>query len=122
MGCSQAARTLAIKYWADSRRSVDSQVEYYASIALGSISNAKKDEYLSTLLGVTLAMKKDASSSEWTCKYRVKHYLEIGAKKNFDCLPPVAGMRSMICMLYANNMLQLGAREYCGYMVSINSR
>ena len=121
MGCSQAARTLAIKYWADGRRNVD-KVEYYASIALGSISNAKKDEYLSSLLGVTMCMKSDALSSEWTYKYRAKYYLEIGAKKNFVLPIELPNVRSMICIMYADNMLQLGAREYCGYMVSINAR
>ena len=121
MGSSLAARTLALMIWKEGFDEVE--YKYYASIFLGSISNAKKDEFLATLLGCAFSTKSVASSSEWTYKYRAKYYLEIGAKNNFECVPSeVDGLRSMICTMYANNMLQLGAREYCGYMVSTNSR
>ena len=88
--------------------------------ALGSTSNAKEEEYLSTLLGATLSIKSDPLNPDWTKDYRAKYYLEIGAKKNFDCLPSeVPKVKKLICMLYANNMRRLGMREYDGYMYEI---
>lgn len=111
LGERSAAEALAINHYVD-RDSCD-KVEYYASIALGSISNASQHEYLSTILGTSHLQ----TSTDYF--YRTKYYLDIGAKKNFDCLPSVPGFRSLVCHIYSNKMLQLGMYEYCGYAYEI---
>ena len=130
LGESSSAKLLAIHYWMEAfsgkgDEDCSNKVEYYASISLRSVSNANKQQYLSTIFGMTLSRNKSPITDEASYRtaaldlYRAKYYLEIGAKKNFDSLPSVPKFRSMMCITYANVLLQLGMYEYCGFVYEI---
>ena len=130
-GQSSAAKLLAIHYWMEAfsgkkgDEDCSNKVKYYASISLRSVSNANKQQYLSTIFGMTLSRYTSPVTDEASYRiavldyYRAKYYLEIGAKKNFDSRPSVPKFRSMMCISYANVLLQLGMYEYCGFVYEI---
>ena len=129
LGEKRSAQTLAIRCWMDSKgddKDCLKKVEYYASIALGSTSNASQQEYLSTIFGVALSSFTHITDKVSFRKaavdlYRTKYYLDMGAKKNFNCLPAAGGpkLRQVIINIYANTILQLGIYEYDGYAYEI---
>ena len=97
----------------------------YATIAVGGGTlNAASVPFVSVLLGVGIVMTAGIESADPATVreyYRAKHYLEAGARVNFDIgdSPLHIALRRLATLLYSRVLFQLGLHEYDGYAYEI---
>lgn len=125
LGSGDAAYALVRRFWIGDDRS-HKKTLYYGSIALASqnttVFQCRDVEFISTAVGMSInatARRTDPRHAKWTHMYRAKHYLEIGARNNFDCLPLSHKMSLAASASYASTIMYLGTREYDGYSYEI---
>lgn len=85
----------------------------YATLAIGSVSNASKSPFMSLLLGLGIQLTTDGIG-QWEKLYRAKYYLEIGVKTNFG-EPVLSKFQSLGYLPYAYVLEHLGFMEYDGW-------
>jgi len=109
-----ACRRFREKKWDDMVR--------HATIAVGGGTlSAASVPFVSVLLGVGMVMTAGIEGAADRDKvreyYRAKHYLEAGARVNFDIgdSPLHTALGRLATLLYSRVLFQLGLREYDGY-------
>lgn len=132
LGSGEAAHALVSRFWIGRELGIDDSSHkktlYYGSIALASQNTAvfqsKDVEFISTAMGMSMITtleenRIDPRHAQWTQYYRAKHYLEIGARNNFDSLPLSHKTKLLASASYASTLMYLGPREYDGYSYEI---
>lgn len=130
LGSGEAAHALVRRFWFGPDSS-HKKTLYYGSIALASqnttVFQCRDVEFISTAVGMSMfrtlfefeTNRSDPFHAQWTQYYRAKHYLEIGARNNFDSLPLSHKTKLVASASYANTIMYLGAREYDRYSYEI---